>query len=905
MRRLLCLVVFLMLITLVLGADVSLKLDKTKYGKQQYLLGNLTLEVKDMPTDGKLVFYINNNEVLDVNLSEVAGWCDIVPEEYTPVGDLSQEVTVEFDQPSSKVEVALAYYAEGERIESGNLTLVGLQKDSEYPYNFEFRLLKCPESTLSWHYVGDLIYEHGNLVWNYLHNDYLFDYLTQTSVEVTTATDEFYCEKVTLVPSRRYKILVCGRGSGDSPRFEGLIISDSGVIMASTHLSKTNNNCVKGKTDFYWYTGNLGANGFVIENPGEYYLCLDVIVGKFDLAKEDTSLAKSAAYKCRQSGDLVSCESAGNRDYFIVGKWAECNNSFDKVKTFTNLTSLDLGKCSLDETVEIKHNTHLVSYRLIPFMLRSESKGKVKINATEIKVRTAGDEIEAIYSPLVKISFLPERFNCSEKVESYLGPEDYQILTPRETGDYKLKVLLISNSHEYASDEEEFKVKAGPSVYAVIPSVATVGQEVKFNCTATGNEPLSYYWDFGDGSNSTSAVATHAYNYSGEFTVTLIVTDNESISTVVSRNITIFSPAEFLQDLIPETMQIVANISSSFASASEAVKEVIELLNLDEELQNISTQLVQINSTFVSTAASLASLSSKTQTYVQLYESLEELRARVPVTINAEKISISPMLNSPEEIPDLLYPYGVSSQEKASHKEGVFSLQEKLTADANYYVVDITYLDGRTESFRIVEKQISCSANNGSIIEYLPEDVGSFSEDNILQADDCDVNEQYLECSLSVEKIVYKLPEGALEDLTATKTFLFVEEGFQPTPAGETWECGNGICERIEAELDLCPQDCPKMRIWPFILLGIILIAGVYYFNFYKGPWNFKDLANFISVKLAKRRIFTSKEDMLKLEGYVRKMLAQGMTEQQLRYILAKKGWTEEQLNYIFEKVKR
>jgi hypothetical protein len=80
-----------------------------------------------------------------------------------------------------------------------------------------------------------------------------------------------------------------------------------------------------------------------------------------------------------------------------------------------------------------------------------------------------------------------------------------------------------------------------------------------------------------------------------------------------------------------------------------------------------------------------------------------------------------------------------------------------------------------------------------------------------------------------------------------------------------------------------------------------VAAGGVYYINFYKGPWNFKDTTNFLSVALFKRRLFTSKKDLLNLTNFVKSSLSKGFTRQQLTAVLFKKGWTEEQIRHAFK----
>ncbi|NND08799.1 MAG: T9SS type A sorting domain-containing protein [Saprospiraceae bacterium] len=70
---------------------------------------------------------------------------------------------------------------------------------------------------------------------------------------------------------------------------------------------------------------------------------------------------------------------------------------------------------------------------------------------------------------------------------------------------------------------------------------------VQFSGQAMGGEgPYTYDWDFGDlNTMSNTNPATHQYNTSGPFTVTLTVTDNLSTSTVVTNEIALEACCEF------------------------------------------------------------------------------------------------------------------------------------------------------------------------------------------------------------------------------------------------------------------------------------------------------------------------------------------------------------------------
>lgn len=56
-----------------------------------------------------------------------------------------------------------------------------------------------------------------------------------------------------------------------------------------------------------------------------------------------------------------------------------------------------------------------------------------------------------------------------------------------------------------------------------------IEEEIQFDASNSfdaENEIISYYWDFGDGTNDTGVTVTHAYTQQGIYPVTLIITDN-------------------------------------------------------------------------------------------------------------------------------------------------------------------------------------------------------------------------------------------------------------------------------------------------------------------------------------------------------------------------------------------
>ncbi|WP_135661510.1 glycosyl hydrolase family 18 protein [Halorhabdus rudnickae] len=86
--------------------------------------------------------------------------------------------------------------------------------------------------------------------------------------------------------------------------------------------------------------------------------------------------------------------------------------------------------------------------------------------------------------------------------------------------------------------------------FTVAPSDPEPGQEVTFDAAGSSDADgsiESYEWELGDGSSATGQTVTNTYE-SGEYTVTLTVTDSESATTTASETILVKVPPEPPED---------------------------------------------------------------------------------------------------------------------------------------------------------------------------------------------------------------------------------------------------------------------------------------------------------------------------------------------------------------------
>ena len=111
------------------------------------------------------------------------------------------------------------------------------------------------------------------------------------------------------------------------------------------------------------------------------------------------------------------------------------------------------------------------------------------------------------------------------------------------------------------------------------------------------------------------------------------------------------------------------------------------------------------------------------------------------------------------------------------------------------------------------------------------------------------------------------------------------------------YSCGDGVCTiPLEDEI-ACPEDCLQEEIdkFPIFLLAlIILLMGIFYFNFYRGKADLR--------KLTKgKNPFKSKNDYMRVYNYIESSLKISMEKKKIVDNLYSKGWNKKQIIYAFE----
>ncbi len=147
--------------------------------------------------------------------------------------------------------------------------------------------------------------------------------------------------------------------------------------------------------------------------------------------------------------------------------------------------------------------------------------------------------------------------------------------------------------------------------FSFTPALPTAGETVTFDASSSYDPDgyiVSYSWDFGDGSTTTTTSSTiqHTYSSPGTYTVTLIVTDNDGYTNSTSKQIDItFATLTIFTS--PSTLTLSPNSTVTLNIVLDKAPTGLSYVNITV---NVDPSIAQIESVFFPSWASLKSNST-------------------------------------------------------------------------------------------------------------------------------------------------------------------------------------------------------------------------------------------------------------------------------------------------------
>ncbi|HWQ48142.1 MAG TPA: PGF-pre-PGF domain-containing protein [Methanosarcina sp.] len=152
--------------------------------------------------------------------------------------------------------------------------------------------------------------------------------------------------------------------------------------------------------------------------------------------------------------------------------------------------------------------------------------------------------------------------------ETYTTPDIYNDIIVWGIGS---RIDVANDNGIYMSNLSATNILPPVAEFHANVTSGTVPLVVRFTDFSTGGVPTSWYWDFGDGTNSKHATnATHTFTNPGVYNVTLIVENEAGNSTVTKPNyITVTPPQPPVADFSTNVTSGTAPLTVLFAATSK------------------------------------------------------------------------------------------------------------------------------------------------------------------------------------------------------------------------------------------------------------------------------------------------------------------------------------------------
>jgi len=520
------------------------------------------------------------------------------------------------------------------------------------------------------------------------------------------------------------------------------------------------------------------------------------------------------------------------------------------------------------------------------------------------------------------------------------------ILIPNEVQlqDLQIPLSTFSNSlvplipSEECSVKIEFQDVEGFGQFTILDSPIPIinvasqfyveGDPILFesNFTSYLNDTIieSYFWDFGDGITSTNQSIVHTYSVPGEYLVKLTITDSNGI-TGVSEILMYIGELEFY--LENKLNSFKSNLEDSFFNFVDSPDldffKLYESLNFENNLNFANDSYNFLDEEFENVRTSeFITIEDKNIEYGAIATEISDLEKSIPLgVVPLDSLIIENLLiDSPEEVVSFSQVSIPENMDISSYKIQVYEYnQQNVEVNSVFDLVNIEYIQGNT-SYMLVQKIVtSLQGSNKFIVENL----FGYSAGEVYSTQNYEGSSQTLKWSLpdSSKNIYYAVETNELNPI-----FTIVFSDLEYTPEEVIYDyncfseqcnyryCGDGYCTTVNnmgvVEMDennqyYCPIDCEnkKTPLSFWISLVVILVLGVLYINFYKGPGNFQAVANRITFILFRRKLFVTEKDRLVLNNYVHNTLRMGYAKPQIREALIKKGWNNSQIDEIFRNI--
>jgi len=881
--------VFIILIIILLSYSVSaslgLNLRKTSYGPNQHLDGSFNFSfTSELNADMPVIVSINGLD-FETTLEDFLG-VSATSASYAKSGTPISTATIEFTEAGSITSYGIDLTQNGQIIPDliNKLTFNISGSGSPSPMLPSIKL----GDILVWNYRGPIISPE-----QYVNPGIPYLYSFRSDGVENVKPRQAFCEKINIKAAPKYKIISNVKKVKDGYGLLAFIIDD--IDSESIPVSCGSNQLC---CTFNTITSEFANRNCVINNginaDGERYLCITTGSGTGPIKDNYYGISKEfkddkfAGYFVSEDGTVYP---QTNTDYFVWYEYAKFETNLSSKANLSDFTSL------VDE--------YPAKGDLIPITVMSKGKGSINLIDlfTDVK-RTTGPSSE--YAKFTPIKYSSPKVSYSgAKTQSLSSGFLTDFVTPLDIGTYTLTVNIGGESKSATINV----INEPIALIMYEPGFPGVSQDIIFNGSESfspeGLNIIGYKWDFGNGKIGNGSIARTNYNKTGDFIVRLTVTDQSGISGSYE---TVVSVRSILGDLgvaLNATELTINSVKNFIASSNDEIKDSAELLGINQELDNATTQLSLLKISY--NGALKLSDATRESELAKISNNLFMLMDSTPRSLRVTSFkSDSAGVVSLSELPDIskLNIEGITDVE--SFKFGLLGYQEGINIKGDARLIEIDYITDKKESFILVKKNIDTTKILKGKIYEISNNVKTVLTDGY----EAVVPNSIYRWPVDKREIAYIVEGVDVSSAAEARTIVipplseFGAAGLGEEIFGYEFDCGNKVCDAGEDEIS-CPQDCRKKYPIGFIIFLIVLTGiGVYYLNFYHGPFSFGRFFNDLKKRGKKEKLFKNEQDLTNLKNYIKNSIAKGITKSQVIQILKQKKWTDAQIEEAFKKVK-
>jgi PKD repeat protein len=615
---------------------------------------------------------------------------------------------------------------------------------------------------------------------------------------------------------------------------------------------------------------------------GNYKVCLTALSSGIVLAANNTA-EKSQGYRCSSS----SCTKTigPQTDYAIHAKSSNFETALKESLEYleSNTKSGDFLKDAIASYIQTCN--HQDNHCIIPINISTKNNANVKIHDLSYTETLSDGQTYNRNKFLLGVQSQGVQNIYETTVQNQISLNDFDILTPDTLGNYTLTVehgseILTANIQVVPAPKANFN--ASSILEPILKPITFDGSLSK------GDSNLTYAWDFGDNRTSIGKLTTHSYLTSGNFKVTLTVTDENGIEDEVSLNIEAFSETAS-QDLVQNTVSNLEALRQTYTNSIPDIKETYISLGLETKIQD--------SIDFFQTAPAL--------TESKVNEILNEIPSNINV-INTVKISPYLSITQVNEL------YGFESE---SYKSTLQELNSRFQRTVTARQVSLTFPTS-TETFILVTKRITSPEpiSDVTLVEVIPNslapDLTSLEfVDSLPQTTRL---ENYQSARYTIPQLQdeftlnYKLKGN---NLNAIKDTILVIIPRDLSPSLIPFNCGDKICNPAEDILS-CPEDCTEQPTegdfpWFYYILTVVLILGTGFTIWKLELYKKIKLEELTSLFNSQKSPFKSGVEMSKVRSYIKSALDRGYDKEKISSTLLDQGWSKTQVEHAFKKLKK